>query len=146
MKIVFILTFVFVCCVLAGCANKTGTPVEFSKACSPENDNKYIEISGFLTDKKSVFCSNIGGGNVKCGFSFVETPNAEKDMGADIEVGTSANTVEQLPKSYKSEDIKIRDDNGNMINLADKVKLTGKLSVVPGSERCFMTVTKIEKQ
>jgi hypothetical protein len=67
-------------------------------------------------------------------------------MGADIEVGRSANTVEELAKNYKREDIKIRDHQGNVINLAEKVKLTGKLTVVPGSERCFMTVTKIEKQ
>jgi hypothetical protein len=146
MKNHLILMIIFAVCLFAAGCSTAGVPVEYSKACSSENDNKYIEVGGFLNGKTSVFCSNIGGGSVKCGFSFKESPTSEKDMGADIEVGTGANTVEELPKDYKSENVKIRDNNGNVINLADKVKLTGKLSVVPGSERCFMTVKKIEKQ
>lgn len=99
-----------------------------------------------MNDKGGVFCSNIGGGSVRCGFKFKETLEAEKDsMSADIERGTRSNNVEKLTSGYKREDIKIRDNDGNAINLLDKVKVTGKLSVVPGSERCFITVSKIEK-
>lgn len=145
MKNYLIATIIFVCCLMAGCANKTGVPVEFSKACSPEYDGKYIEVGGFLDDKGSVFCSNIGGGGVKCGFKFKEDQASAKDMSADIPVGSGANSVDQPPKGYKREDIKIRDDQGSVINIAEKVKLTGKLTVVPNSDRCFMTVTKIEK-
>lgn len=145
MKYALVFLFILTVFIFLGC-DKPGTPVEFSKACSPENDGKNIETSGFLSDDGHVFCSNIGGGSVKCGFSFKANPGDAKDMGADITVGSGANSVEELSKSYKSADIKIRDNNSNVINLADKVKLTGKLSVVPGSERCFMTVTKIEKQ
>lgn len=130
----------------AACENQTGVPTEYAKACAAEMDKKYIETSGFLDDKGGVFCSNTGGGPVRCGFKFTETPNAEKvSLSADIERGTSANNVEELPKGYKREDIKIRDNSGNIINLAEKVKITGKLNFVPGSDRCYVTVSKIEK-
>jgi hypothetical protein len=144
MKKSLILILGFVCIFVTAC-NKTGVPVEFSKACSIENEKKYIEVSGFLDDKGGVFCSNIGGGNVKCGFKLLENPGSEKSIGADIEQGTWANNVEELPRGYKKEDIKIRDNSGNIINLADKVKLTGEMNVTPDGKVCFLKVTKIEK-
>jgi hypothetical protein len=145
MKNYLILAIIVICGAAGGCST-SGTPIEYSKACTPENDGKYFEVSGFLNDTGNVFCSNIGGGSVKCGFSFKENPKDTKDMGADIPTGKVANSVEELKSSYKREDIKIRDNNSAIINLADKVKLTGKLSAVPGSDRCFITVDKIEKQ
>lgn len=144
MKNLIILVFMFVAIFAAAC-NKTGVPIEFSKACSIENEKKYIEVSGFLDDKGGVFCSNIGGGNVKCGFKLLEKPGGEKSIGADIEEGTWANNVEKLGSGYKKEDIKIRDNDGNIINLADKVKLTGEMNVTPDLKVCFLKVAKIEK-
>jgi hypothetical protein len=50
-----------------------------------------------------------------------------------------------LKSGYKKEDIKIRDNAGNVINLSDKVKLTGEMNVTPDQKVCFLNVTKIEK-
>jgi hypothetical protein len=135
----------------AGCATKTGVPVEYSKACEVENEKKYIEVSGFLNDKGGVFCSNTGGGPVRCGFKLLENPTAEKGFSADIEQGTGSNTVEKLLSGYKKEDIKIRDDKGDILGADQKVKLVGKMNVVknpgkPEYDVCYLTVTKIEKQ
>ena len=128
------------------CAEPAGVPVEYSKACAAENDKKQIEVSGFLSDRGGVFCSNIGGGSVRCGFGLTETPNAEKiTLSADIERGTSANQVEELARGYKLADIKIRANDGNLISFNEKVKITGKLNFVPGSDRCYITVSKVEK-
>ena len=143
MKNYLILTVLFICCVAVAC-NKTGVPVEFSKACSLENEKKYIEVSGFLNDKGGVFCSNIGG-RMDCGFKLTENPNDEKSITADIEQGTWANNVEKLERSYKTEDIKIHDNDGNVINLAERVKITGEINVTPDQKVCFIKVTKIEK-
>ena len=88
------------------CATKTGTPVEYSKACDAENEKKYIEVTGFLDDGGSMFCSNTGGGPVRCGFKLLENPGAGKGFTADIPQGTLANTVEKLDRGYKKEDIK----------------------------------------
>jgi hypothetical protein len=142
----FMWAFLGVCGFAAAC-NQTGVPVEYAKACTPENDKKYIEVSGFLSPRTSVYCSNTGGGPVRCGVNLLETVNSEKDnISADIERGTSANNIEEIKSSFKKEDIKIHDNNGNIINLSDKVKVTGKMNTVPGTDRCYLTVSKIEKQ
>jgi hypothetical protein len=128
------------------CAEPAGVPIEYSKACAAENDKKQIEVSGFLSDRGGVFCSNTGGGPVRCGFGLTETLTSEKiSLSADIERGTSANNVEELARGYKLEDIKIHAKDGNLINFTEKVKITGKLNFVPGSDRCYITVSKIEK-
>lgn len=137
---------------LAGCATKTGEPVEYSKACSMDNDKKYIEVSGYLNDKGGVFCSNTGGGPVRCGFKVLDNPSsAEKGFSADIEQGTGSNSVEKLGSGYKKEDIKIHDDNGGVLAPDQKVKLVGKMNYAKGggdgsNDVCYLTVTKIEKQ
>lgn len=141
---------IFICCLFTAC-NQTGVPVEYARACDTENDKKYIEVSGYLDDKGGVFCSNTGGGPVRCGFKLLESPGAEKGFSADIEQGTWANNVEKLQSGYKKEDVKIHDNSGNIINMADKVKLVGKMNTAkdptsPTGGPCYLTVTKIEKQ
>lgn len=146
MKNYSVLTIIFVCVLAAACGSPAGVPTEYARACSTEMDKKYIEVSGFLDDSKSVFCSNTGGGPVRCGFSLKETPASEKiTLSADIERGTSANNVEELKSGYKREDIKIHGNDGSLVNLSEKVKITGQVNFVPGSERCYITVSKIEK-
>ena len=130
--------------ILAGC-NSKGEPVEFAMACDPANEKKVVELSGFIKDKGGVFCSNIGGGRLECGFTLTNQLGGEKGVKADIEQGTGANTVEKLPSGFKKEDIKIHDNDGEIIALSEKVKLTGKMSIGPNGTPCFMQVTKIEK-
>lgn len=129
-----------------GCGTPNGVPTEYGKACLTENDKKVLEVSGFLSDKGGVFCSNTGGGPVRCGFRMTETPESEKvSLSADIERGSGTNEVEELKSGYKREDVKIHGNDGNLINLGEKVKVTGTLNYVPGSDRCYITVAKIEK-
>ena len=133
---------------VTGC-NTKGVPTEFANACALELDGKTIEVSGLLDTRSSVFCSNRGG-RMECPFDFFETAGSEKKMGADIEVGSGANTVTEIPKGFKKEDIKVRDNAGNQIALgADKVKLTGKMLIAPaapgGQGVCLMQVYKIER-
>lgn len=152
MKKAFLLVFVGVIGLATpACATKTGIPVEYSNACDAGNEKKYIEVSGYLTDGKSVYCSNTGGGPVRCGYKLLESPTSEKGFTADIEQGTGANSVEKLERGYKKEDIKIRDDGGNIIGVDQKVKLVGKMNVAKNASNaehdvCYLTVTKIEKQ
>lgn len=138
---------VFLCLTAAaGCGGGPGTPVEYAKACAPENDKKNIEISGFLSPRRTVYCSNTGGGPVRCGVNLLEAPDSAKDnLSADLVRGTDANNIEEVKGSFKKEDIKIHDDNGNIVNLNDKVKVTGVLNKIPNADQCFLTVSKIEK-
>ena len=143
MKLAAIL--VVVLAVLLGGCTKTAVPVEIGKICSIENEKKYVVTNGFLTDRGSTFCSNIGGGPVRCGMDVGATAGGPRVFGADIQQGGSADEIEKLESSYKSSDIKIRDDAGNIIKLTDGVKLTGQMSITPDGSVCFMTVDKIEK-
>ena len=128
---------------VAACSQpEPGTPVEFSKACAPENEKKIIAVSGYLRPGASVFCSKHGG-RMECGFTFAETADAKQGFSADIEQGSGANTVDKLKSGYRREDLKIRDSAGNVINLAEKVRLTGKMNVAPNV--CFLQVTRIDR-
>ena len=144
MKTVFGLLILVPVLLLAGC-KKDAVAVEISKICAADNEKKYIETSGFLDDRGSIFCSNIGGGPVRCGLDVVASPGSTKVFGADIEEGTGADEIEKLPSGYKKDDIKIRDNDGKVINLSDKVTLTGQMSITPDGSVCFMTVDKIER-
>lgn len=149
MKIIFGMSLICMCCLFSGC-NKTGTPTEYASACSEANDKKVIEVPGFLDDKGSLFCSNTGGGPVRCGFKLLQNAGDPKGFSADVEVGTWANNVEKITGSYKREDIKIHDNSGNLVNLAEKYRVTGTLHFAKdptgkGADVCYMYVTKIEK-
>lgn len=128
---------------LLGC-KKDAVPVELSKVCSPSNEKRYISTSGFLDDKGGVFCSNTGG-RMDCGFAVKATPGGDKVFSADIEQGSRADQVEKLASGYKKDDITIRDNSGSVIKLADKVSLTGEMSIAPDGSVCFMKVDKIER-
>jgi len=129
--------------------NTTGVPTEFANACALDLDGKTIEVSGVLEPRSMVYCSNRGG-RMECPFDLFEAAGSEKKIGADIEVGTGSNTVTEIPKGFKKEDIKVRDNAGAQVNLGtDKVKLTGKMLIAPaapgGQGVCLMQVYKIEK-
>ncbi len=131
--------------VLTSCSSsELGIPVEFSKACTVANEKKIVEVGGYLSTGRSVFCSNRGG-RMECAYKLTEAPGAEKSITADIEQGARANQAEKLKSGYKREDIKIRDNNGNTIDLTKKVKVTGKMSVTPDLTVCLIQVTRIEQ-
>jgi hypothetical protein len=142
-KFVVLIAIVLICAL--ACGTPQGTPTDLANACGVDNEKKYLEVSGYIVARSSVFCSNIGGGRLECGFDFSDAPGGEKKMGAEIEQGSGANTIDKLPSGYKKEDIKLRDNTGNAISLNDKVKVTGKMSIEPKMNVCFMQVEKIEK-
>jgi len=144
MKQVFILAVISVCSMFVGCS-KTAVPVDISKVCAPDNEKKYVQTSGFIDDKGSIFCSNIGGGRLDCSLDVTASPGGNRVFGAEIEQGSGASEIEKLPSGYKKEDIKIHDNSGNVIKLSDKVNLTGQMSIAPDGSVCFMEVDKIDK-
>lgn len=131
-----------------GCGT-TGIPTEFANACAADNDKKTLEVAGVLQARSSILCSSYGG-RMECPFEFLETAGSEKKMTAEIEVGSGANTMDEVPKGFKKEDLKIRDNAGNLVAIgSDKVKLTGKMMIAPaapgGQGVCLMQVYKVEK-
>src|SRR5687768_7977738 len=134
---------------VSGCGEVTGEPIEMSKLCVQENDGKYFQVSGVLTPRSSVYCSNRGG-RMECGMDLLEAAGSQTKISADIEVGSGANTMDEVPKGFKKEDLKVRDKAGNPITLGqDTAKFTGKMLIAPGATGnpgvCLMQVHKIEK-
>lgn len=127
-----------------------GEPVEYANACKPENNKKYIEVSGVLETKGGIFCSNTSG-PLECGFKLLQNAGDEKGISSDITVGSWANNVEKPERNFTRESIKIRDNNSNFVQLGDKVKLTGEITAVEDKTAtdgvvCYLKVGKIEKQ
>lgn len=126
-----------------------GTPVEYADACNPDNNKKYIQVSGVLEAKGGIFCSNTSG-PLECGFKLLQDAGDDKGISSDITVGSWSNNVEKPERNFKPEDIKIRDNNSNFVKLGEKVKLTGEITAVADptaqdGKVCYLKVGKIEK-
>lgn len=148
MKSYFALGLIAVSCMISGC-NTSGTPVEFANACDIANDKKTLEVAGFVQPRSTILCSSHGG-RMECPFEFLDTVGGDKKMTADIEQGTGANTVSEIPKGFKKEDLKVRDNASSPIAFGtDRLRLTGKMMIAPaapgGQGVCVMQVYKIEK-
>jgi len=142
MKVVYLFFVVIFITAFGGC-KKEATAIDISKICSPDNEKKYVVTTGQLDDRGSIFCSNTGG-RMDCGLDVIAAVGGPRVFGADIEQGGGANQIEKLPSGYKREDIKIHDNSGKVINLGDKVTLTGQMSIAPDGSVCFMKVDKID--
>jgi hypothetical protein len=141
--------FLFVAFAFAGCDTK-GVPTPFDQACALGNDKKTIETKGFLDDNGSVFCSNTGG-RMECGFAFKKTLDGKKGFSADIAIGSGANSMDKLERGYKKENIVIRNNDGNVVDLGKEVTITGDLSAYqsdsePSGVGCFVKVYKVEQK
>jgi hypothetical protein len=93
-------------------------------------------------------CSNTGGGPVTCGLSLFDPQGGDRKISTYVEQGTGANEIEQLPRGYKKEDLKVHADDGSLIGPDDRLRVTGRVSYAEGSGTtvCFINASKIEKQ
>jgi len=144
-----VLTFIAMLALASVGCNTKGEPADFMNACDTSKDGKTLEVTGFLEPRSTILCSNTGG-RMECPFEFSESIGSDKKMTADIALGSGSNAVDEIPKGFKKEDLKVRDNSGSQIALgSDKLRLTGKMLVAPaapgGSGVCLMQVYKIER-
>lgn len=144
MKAFLLFTIVSLALMTIDC-DQTGKPMGFSQACAAENDQKYVTVDGFLDDRGAVSCSDHYG-IMSCSFEFSENLNDPKFMSAYVPIGTWANNVEKLQDKYKREDVKFHANDGKIVGLGQKLKITGKLRTTSDPNHCFMNVSKIEAQ
>jgi hypothetical protein len=147
MKNYLFLMIVGLCLLSFGC-NYTGVPVEYVKMCDKENDDKYVEVVGFLDNTGSAMCTKRGKGPTECGIRFKDSLESEPWVFANIYKGGSASEID----AAEGEGLKIRDDKGDVIEREQKVKLTASVSVFSSppskddkSMGCSLDVKKIEK-
>jgi len=126
---------------LAACAAKTATPVSFADVCKLENDHKQLSTVGYFDPGISVFCSDTGG-DYRCSFDFLESVGSENKFSADLLEGNGKNQLAKLPDDYSNEDVKIKTDDGTVIGVEQKARISGEMLITEGV--CLMEVHKIE--
>ena len=102
-----------------------------------------MQTVGYFAADRSVFCSNIGSNDLRCGLGFVPSPGQKAAFKADVAQGTGRNQVEPIPDDFAPEAIVFHAADGGEIHVGDKVNVTGKLSVGPNV--CFIRVDTITK-
>jgi hypothetical protein len=120
-----------------------------STICRPENDDKEVTVEGFfdMTDLNFRCDRNID--NSTCWFSI--KANADDDNGLSLKVvqGNAKNNVKEYEegRDFRVENIVVLDSIGKRIALNQKVKVTGKASVIgPAPDyTCTMEASKIER-
>lgn len=145
----FFTTFLLIFCTscLAGCAKPV--LVDISNACQNGNDNKYIAVEGYLRTGTTVLCSSREGTR-SCGLELTDKPDGESKLNVYVEVGTGKSQMDQLPKNYGKDDLRIRDKDGRTFGALDRVRILGVAkngdAVVNNSYTvCYMNVQKIER-
>jgi hypothetical protein len=130
------------CAVLLAACGSTPEPVAYDQICN-QADGKLVQTVGYFAADSSVFCSNIGSNDVRCGLGFVPSPGQKAGFKADVAQGTGRNQVEPIPDDFAPEAIVFHAADGGAIQVGDKVSVTGKLSVAPNV--CFIKVDTITK-
>ena len=135
----------FISLLFLACASKPAEQIAFPTTCKAEDDKRYVQFSGYITDGGSVYCSDRGG-RMECSFELTEKPDGGAKINVDIAQGSGSSSVEKFEGSYKKSDIKIHDKSGGPVKLGDKIQVKGKMNALPDGSHCFMTVDEIEKQ
>lgn len=125
----------------------SGTPVEYANVCDKANDEKRVQVVGYLDNSGSAMCSSGYGRGMHCPVSFKDDLGAETSISADIDKGKGASEIDEYEKGSG---LKIKDDKGEFIERTQKVKITADVKVLdtpgPKSAGCYVMVNKIEKQ
>ena len=130
------------CAALLAACGGSPEPVAYDQICN-QADGKVVQTEGYFAADSSVFCSNIGSNDVRCGLGFVAAPGQKAGFTADVAEGTGRNQVEPIPDDFAPEAIVFHVADGGEVHVGDKVIITGKLSVAPNV--CFIKVDTITK-
>jgi hypothetical protein len=145
---------------LMGMSSAACTPklekVEFDKACGREKVNENITVEGYISND-SISCSPDISGKRTCSFTLSENLN-ENEKGNiffSLAEGRDGNQVEtpesggqKSTEDFSRENIKIRGGDGSIINIREKVAVSGKTNVLISATMapvCQMDVININQ-
>jgi hypothetical protein len=130
------------CAVLLSSCGATPQSVAYSEICN-QADGTVVQTEGYFVADSSVFCSNIGSNDVRCGLGFAAARGQKAGFTADVAQGTGSNQVEPIADDFAPEAIVFHAADGSQVHVTDKVSITGKLSVAPNV--CLIRVDTITK-
>jgi len=130
------------CAALLSSCGASPESVAYTEVCN-QADGKLVQTEGYFVADSSVFCSNIGSNDVRCGLGFAAVSGQKAGFTADVAQGTGHNQVEPISDDFTPEAIVFHAADGGEVHVTDKVIITGKLSVAPNV--CFIRVDTISK-
>ena len=130
------------CAVLLASCGSSPEPVAYDQICN-QADGKLVQTVGYFAADSSVFCSNIGSNDVRCGLGFAPQPGQKAGFNADVAQGTGPNQVEPIHDDFAPEAIVFHASDVGELHFLYKLRATGKLSLAPNV--CFIRVDTITK-
>ena len=129
---------------LVSCGSEPPKLLPASDLCNEEYKNEIVMCEGIVRLPDQFYSA---GGSVTMAF---EAPGGKYRIPA-IKIRTwsenkdeKKNMMDLLPDNYTEADVKIYDDKGQLVQLGDKIRVTGEL-VGASKAWCDINVTKIEK-
>ncbi len=121
--------------------------VSFDEACAASNSGQTITTEGYLVIGRSLFCSSDHNGHLRCGLYLLdelrEPDFSEVNFSVNIMQGTGTHQIEPVERGFTEADIRIRDADGNLVDLNETVQVTGRMLV--GADSCQMDVNEIRQ-
>jgi len=129
---------------------KPGEPVTFDTVCDAKYDpvmekglhvTKKVALEGYLVNRSSMkVCSDT------CDIDLYEKPEGKgRRVNIDVPVGDGKNQFERLPKNFKNEDVKLHTQDGKVVGVGAKVRVTGGRAPTGSRQTCALwAVTLIE--
>src|SRR3954470_2946788 len=87
------------CAVLLISCGATPQSVAYNQICD-QADGTLVQTEGYFVADSSVFCSNIGSNDVRCGLGFAAAPGQKAGFTADVAQGTGHNQIEPIPDDF----------------------------------------------
>jgi hypothetical protein len=149
---------------LLGCSKSAPSPgkaVKIADVCN-EPDASRVRLTGFLRYRRGLmsFCSSYGG-HKTCDLDLYESGEQPPDFDImrprtgpepvtaklSVPVGDRAGEMDDLPKKFKSSDVKLHLPSGDSALEGSHIIVDGKLSVIPADPKaptapksCYVTV------
>lgn len=136
--LLFVFVPLIVVLVLSSCGSAEPPPsIPITEACSPENDGQQATVTGYFRLDFMIFCTD------SCTIHFVETPDSETYVSADVTVGAGKNHMRDLPDPFEDSDFEVTTNEGQTLGVGDRMQISGKMSV--GQDVCLMYVDQINE-
>lgn len=124
------LILVALAALVVGCSSPPppATPMTFDTFNVQANNDKQISLEGYMRLPVAAMVSDT------MLVDLYDNPDGKgKAVPVSIYVGSGKNQVEKPPKDYTDKDFKLHANDGSLVTMKDKVRVSGKLVYSPSS-------------
>ena len=136
----------FLTCAIAltaiGCSSPPppATPVTWDGYKVQQNHEKQISLEGYIRLPAAAMVSDTMLLELR-----KDTSSKEPNLSFSTRVGSGANQVEKPPKDYSDKDLKVRANDGSLIEPNQKVRVSGKFIFSPSGGSILFAPIDIQK-